>query len=438
MSWTEDLPVWTTPVLHLTSQLFFPAALLVAVLGQQLWGIRLAVSRAVAWSLLTAILVGAYVGIVSLLGALFPGVTDGFERVAATAAIAAAIGPVLRFVQRRVDHLVHGESREPIRAVDRVGRGVDVTGSPEDLLSGVLDELVSSLRLRGASIEVAGRNAPVTKQASSGDAHGPDELVTPLVLDDELIGSLTVWPRPGERLDATTRRALSALAPTIAIATRLTTTAVELVDSRARLSTARDAERSALRRELHDGLGPAIAGVGYGLRAARNLIATDPDAAATLLDTLAGEVEARVEDVRMLARELVPPALVESGLPAALAELAERYRLGGFEVDLDIGEAIPALPQPTASALYGIAVEGVRNASRHSGSTGCVVGIRLDSDALVLSVDDSGTGIADDASTGVGLQSMRERADAIGARLTISNPPAGGTSVTVRLDRVPT
>ena len=83
-------PAEFTPLMHLGSQLFFPAALLVAVLGQQLWGLRLAVDRTVAWSLLTALLIAGYVGLVGLSGLLVPGVDDGVGRVVVTALIAAA------------------------------------------------------------------------------------------------------------------------------------------------------------------------------------------------------------------------------------------------------------------------------------------------------------------------------------------------------------
>ena len=241
--------------------------------------------------------------------------------------MAAAIGPLRRFVQRRVDHLIHGEAREPMRMVGRIGRGIDASGTPTELLVGVLDDLVTSLRLNGAMIDVD-ESGGAGLQATIGDVSGDDELVLPLVLDEQLVGALTVWPRPGERLDGQTERALAALVPTVAVAAKLASTAEALSHSRARIAVARDEERRALRRELHDGLGPALAGVTYGLMAARNLMTTDPAAAGALLDQMVAELDARIEDVRTLARELVPPVLLEEGLPAALGELAERHRLG--------------------------------------------------------------------------------------------------------------
>jgi signal transduction histidine kinase len=432
-TWFDFLPPETTPILHLLSQLFFPAALLVAVLGQQLWGLRLAVSRTIAWSLLTALLIAGYAGLIAISGLLIPGVTDGVEQVAVTAILAAAIEPVRRFVQRRVDHLVHGDSNEPIRVVGRVGQSIGAGGTPAELLGGVLDDLVTSLRLRGAAIDVVGTTS-TQRQAVTGDISGADELLVPLVLDDELVGSLHLWPRPGERIDGQTERTIAALTPLVAVAARLAATAVALTESRSQLATARVEERRALRRELHDGLGPALAGVGYGLQATRNLLDVDPTRAGPLLDRMIEELDARVEDVRSLARDLVPPTLLDAGLPAALAELAERQRLTGLSVELDVTD-LPPLSTDVATTLYGIIVEAVRNVVRHASATACrISAIHTTDGRLRLSVSDDGVGIDPDAPSGVGTQSMRERAEAIGGRLSIESAPIGGTTVAIVLD----
>ncbi|HWL45595.1 MAG TPA: sensor histidine kinase [Ilumatobacter sp.] len=433
--WTDFLPPNATPITHLASQLFYPGALLVAVLGQRLWGLRLAASRALAWSLLTGGLVAGYVSLIALSGLVFPGVTSGVEQVAVTALLAGAIEPLRRFVQRRVDHLVHGEGTEPIRVVGRVGRSIGAGGSPDQLLTGVLDDLVASLRLRGAHIEAEGMGSDL-HQVAVGDTTGGDELMVPLALDDEPVGRLHLWPRHGERIDGQTERTVAALAPLVAVATRLAATAVALTESRSRLATARDEERRALRRELHDGLGPALAGVGYGLQATRNLLDTNPEVAATLLDRLIGELDARVADVRSLARELVPPVLLEDGLPAALAELAERQRMTGLTVDLDLDVGdLPELGTQLATSLYAVAVEALRNVVRHAGATACRISLTAPGPSRVrLAIADDGVGIGPDAAPGVGTQSMRERADSMGAELAIGAAPGGGTLVEMRVD----
>ena len=91
----------------------------------------------------------------------------------------------------------------------------------------MLDDLVTSLRLNGATIDVNETGGAVHR-ATIGDVSGDDELVLPLVLDEQLVGALTVWPRPGERLDGQTERALAALVPTVAVAAKLASTAEAL------------------------------------------------------------------------------------------------------------------------------------------------------------------------------------------------------------------
>ena len=421
-AWTDWMPVWFTPSLHLVSQLFFPGALLVAVLGQRLWGLHIAVSRAVGWSLLTATILVGYVALVAAIGVLLPDLSDGVERVVAAALVAAAVDPVRRFVQRRVDRLVHGDAREPLAAVARVGGRLASARDPELLLSSLLHGVIDSLRLAGASIDVIDSGQPGI--LTVGVVGGADDVSLPLLFDDELVGALTVSPRPGERLDQRTRRALDSLVPTLAVAAVLAVNVHELAESRARLVSARDEERRVIRRELHDGFGPALAGIGYGLSAVRNLLHSDPAAADELLQRLGQEIDARVEDVRTLARDLVPPVLLELGLAAALHELAERHRGSGtaFEVVIDDGVDVPAA---MATTLYGLLAEAVRNVVRHAGATRCSISVHTDRDVVVAEVRDDGVGFDEDSVTGVGLQSMRERAHALGGRLDIEHPASG-------------
>lgn len=421
-TWTDWLPVWFTPSLHLGSQLFFPGALLVAVLGQQLWGLRIAVSRAVGWSLLTAALLVGYVGLAAAIGLVLPDLSDGVGRVVSAALVAAAVDPVRRFVQRRVDRLVHGDAREPLDAVARVGGRLASARDPQLLLTSLLHGVVDSLRLAGAAIDVTDAGHPGV--LTVGRVGGSDDVALPLLFDEELIGALTVTPRPGERLDQRTLRALDSLVPTLAVAAVLAVKVNELAESRDRLLSARDEERRAIRRELHDGFGPALAGIGYGLSAARNILRSDPAAADELLARLGHELDGRVEEVRTLARDLVPPALVELGLVAALRELAERHRASGvaFEVVTDDGLDVPT---DLATTLYGLIAEATRNVVRHADASRCTLSVRADRGRLVVEVADDGVGFDADAVTGVGLQSMRERAHALGGRLEIDHGATG-------------
>lgn len=95
------------------------------------------------------------------------------------------------------------------------------------------------------------------------------------------------------------------------------------------------------------------------------------------------------------------------------------------EVDGDLS----ALPQEVASTAYRIAAEALTNVARHSGASTCHVELRLDHDRLEVHVCDDGQGMAGAQHTGVGVESMRRRAAAVGGRFTIGPSHPSGTDV---------
>jgi signal transduction histidine kinase len=455
--WVEGLPVAFTPLLHLSSQLFFPAAVLVAVLRQRLWGLDLVVSRALLWALLTAAVVASYFVAVA---ALSPWLArDRAPEVLATALVAAGFQPARAWLQRRVDRLVRGDAANPLRAVPRAGT-IGARGDAEETLAGLAGGLATSLRLGSVAIEVP---APATGGRHDGlpGEDGPDglrtvarvgspvgeQVVVPLVSPHGPIGRLVVTARPGERLDNRSRASLDDVGPVVATTVELAATTRALGRSRRRLAAARDEERRSLRRELHDGLGPALAGINLGLQAARNQLATDPALAAQLLDRISTELEGRVEEVRGLARGLLPPALGELGLEPALEGMAERYAVTGLSVGLAVEpDAVAQVPPEVADSVYAIVSEAVRNVHRHAGATSCVVAIRqgpglevtgigdaVPAGGLIVTISDDGGGLEEGTPLGVGLVSMRERAEGLGGTLAMTRSPLGGAQVEVRV-----
>ncbi|MFP5325974.1 MAG: sensor histidine kinase, partial [Acidimicrobiia bacterium] len=98
----------------------------------------------------------------------------------------------------------------------------------------------------------------------------------------------------------------------------------------------------------------------------------------------------------------------------------------GLEVDLDAPVALPDLPAAVEVAAYRIVQEALTNAARHSGAGTVKVNVDLECDgALIVAIKDDGGGLPDRISPGVGLTSMRERAEDIGGSLTISSDPSG-------------
>ncbi|WP_344599996.1 sensor histidine kinase [Streptomyces glaucus] len=425
---TERAVVLFTPLAHLASQAFFPAAVLVAVLRQRLWGIDLAVSRTLVWSLLTGMLVGGYVLVVAVLGLALP--EDGTAvRVVATAALAAGTQPARGWLQRRVDRLVHGEGTAP--TLSRVGRHLGSAANDEEALTGMAASLAGSLNL--GSVRVLDVRGEPLAAVADPSGHGTDGIEMPLMVRGRLVGTLSVTARPGERFDRRARTSLEEVAQVVATAVHLAAVTRALRESRDRLAAARDDERRALRRELHDRIGPALAGIGLGLAAARNLLPDGSDAAGALLVRLRAEAEACAEDVRVLARDLVPPVLAELGLAGAVKELVMRYEADGLAVTVR-DDGVGDVPPRVAGAAYAIVAEAVRNVARHAGARTCAVelaGGRM----LTAVVEDDGCGMGGELRPGVGTSSARERAEEVGGTVEWG-PGAGGRGTRVVL-RVP-
>ncbi|BAL90505.1 putative two-component system sensor kinase [Actinoplanes missouriensis 431] len=424
-----------TPVLQLTAQAFFPAAILAVVLRQRLWGVDVAVSRTLVWSLLTAGAITAYVLITQAVVLLAP-LPGGTAGAVAAGVLAVAVFPARAWLQTRIDHLVRGPSARPGAAAERLAQriGTDAAGP----VAGALEAIRESLRLHSVRLETG----EVVQEI--GVSGGP-ALTVGLSLGGVPAGRLTVTGAPGERLDDRTRKDLGMLAGPVAAVAQLAVRTGELASARARTTAARVEERRLLRRELHDRLGPTLVGIGLTVQGARNLVDAGRTAeAAETLDLLRVELDRSAEDVRTLARALLPPSLERHGLGVALTELAER--LSGPEPDpavrAEITGEVAGLTPEVAAGLYGIAAEALVNARRHAGASAVRVGVAVDASGVVLEIVDDGRGIAEDAEPGVGLRSMRERAEELGGTLTAgpvsrgSSPAGSGARTLVRTGTV--
>lgn len=418
------IPVWVTPVLHLASQAVYPAAVLVAVLRGRMWGLQLAVSRTVLAGLMTVTLTTTYVVVTWLVTRVEPG--SGLGQLVGAAAVAVAVQPARLWLERRVHRLVHGTAATPEHVVRRLGSHLSLEGSAEALLGGLAEDVGTAMRLESVTLAVPGGDDVVWGTPSGAP------VTVPLRHRGEEVGAMVVTLPGGESLGAAGQHTLSDLANVVATAVAVTRAARDVEEARQRLASARLAERRVIRREIHDGLGPSLAGLRLGLRGARNLLDTDPAAAAELLGTLQDELDQRVADVRTLSHSLLPPVLDELGLGAALHELAARYAEDGLEVRLDLHHDDVADPQ-VAAAAYGIIGEALVNVSRHSGASVCTVRTTSAAGVLEVLVSDAGRGIGEQARAGVGSRSMRERAEEQGGRLEIHSRLGAGTTVQATL-----
>jgi signal transduction histidine kinase len=251
----------------------------------------------------------------------------------------------------------------------------------------------------------------------------------------ETVGWLAVLPRAGEpSLEARDVELLSVIADQAAPAIAALRLREQLQLARQSLVSAREQERLRLRRELHDGLGATLAGVRLQVESAQAIAA---DSATTgLLASASVGVAHAVAEVRSLTENLRPPALDELGLARALQLLAERHATPALRVDTEVG-ALPAIEPAVEVAAYRIVAEALTNVGRHSGARQASLRVVADEAHLVVQVVDDGRGLharSDRGGTGLGLASMRTRAEEIGGRMVVAPGPDGaGTSVRAEL-----
>ncbi|WP_067828928.1 sensor histidine kinase [Actinomadura kijaniata] len=199
--------------------------------------------------------------------------------------------------------------------------------------------------------------------------------------------------------------------------------------SRERILAAREEERRRLRHDLHDGLGPTLAGLAHSLDAARLTLADDPQRLDPVLTDLRDRLAVAVGEIREMAHGLRPPALDDLGLVGAIEALAtdccER-------VDVRFDGPPENLPAAVEVAAYRIAAEAVANIRRHSRARAASILLSRDGD-LRLTVTDSGVGLPETRRTGRGLPAMREWAAEVGGDFMITSRPGGGVVVSARL-----
>jgi signal transduction histidine kinase len=200
-----------------------------------------------------------------------------------------------------------------------------------------------------------------------------------------------------------------------------------------RVVEAQERERRRLAIELHDETGQSLAAVLMGLRRLEE--SGDPAAVKATVEELRATVVNAVQELRALAVELRPKALDDFGLAAALERLVDTYsRRTGLTVDSHLGGLESRLPEPVESALYRIAQEALTNIAKHAGASTVSVVTRRDGARLTMIVEDNGTGF--EASTpgeGLGLVSMRERAELLGGSLQVESSAGHGTTLVVEV-----
>ncbi|HLO28897.1 MAG TPA: histidine kinase [Anaerolineales bacterium] len=418
-----------------------------SILRYRLWDIDIIINRALVYGALTASVIGIYVLMVGTLGVLMQSSVNWLVSILATGLIAVLAQPLRDRLQRGVNRMMYGERDDPVTVLSRLGQQLETALAPEAVLPSLVETIAQTLKLPYVAIELKQENRVETQPINApsltiSTGHKQSEVICfPLVYQGEIVGQLLVAPRAlDERFSPMDRHLLENIARQAGMAAHAVSITKELQEARQSLVTVIEEERRRLRRDLHDGLGPALASQGLKLAAAKQLFKSDPDTAQSLLDQVMTQNQETVGSVRRLVYGLRPAVLDERGLAEAIRDHVWQGSDEGQGLRLEVGELpddLQSLPAAVEVAAYRIALEALTNIIRHAHAKYCSVRFTKNGDgwtkSLQIEIVDDGIGLPREQRAGIGLRSMRERAEELGGTLTVEPALPGGTRLVAML-----
>jgi two-component system, NarL family, sensor kinase len=400
----------------------------IGIMRYRLYDIDIIVNRTIAWGVLTALVIGLYVVSVGFFQRVFAGGSTA-GALLATGVVAVAFQPLRERIQRSVNQLVYGYRDQPEMVLRELSRSLGSGTPPEGALVSLASTLGRTLRLPAVLLEVDG--APELTAVYGPGARGSLIEAASASNGGTMLRVLAA-PRRGSTLTARDRLLLAGIAPSLAATAESLRLQHALDSARVRAVSALAEAQRRMRRELHDGLGPVLAGLRLTIGTARRIAGSDLAAADAMLADAQDDAKSAAEDVRRLAHDLRPPALDDLGLIAALRDRLERLVPQDCLLDLNAVDAPDQLPAAVEVAAYRICCEAVLNVARHARARHCDVTLRADGSTLALTVADDGVGFRP-GTAGIGLRSLRERAEELSGAVEIGARAGGGTLVEARL-----
>lgn len=411
-------------VLDVVAAALLAAQLTATVLGRRPRTVAAVVRQTFVYTVLT-VLVGGLAVLVAAVLRTFGEDQPDFAVAAIAGGTALAVHPLRLRFGRGVDRLLYGDLHDPYRALQRLAEQTHAAPDADAVLTGMAASVAASLRVPWSQVEAGGHVGSWGERSGGGEPTSVD-----LTSGATGIGTITVSPGPARRLGTDELGLLADLGRHGGVAVQAVLLTESVRAGRQRLVVAREEERRRLRRDLHDGVGPTLAGLTMQLGAVRPLVRSDPDAVVDRLGILQEAARGALEAVRRLSHGLRPPALDELGLGGALRRLADSL---GLQVRFTEDDVPPRLPAAVEVAVYLIAAEALHNVVRHAGTREVELAMRVEDDEVMLRVHDAGAGVTGPQDPGIGWVTMRERADELGGTVHVESAPGRGTTVTARL-----
>ncbi len=206
---------------------------------------------------------------------------------------------------------------------------------------------------------------------------------------------------------------------------------------------AQEMERQRIARELHDGAGQILTGLGLGLAAVSESVKSNPELAGQQLQTIRGLSGDALEELRRIIKDLRPAVLDDLGLvPALSGHIEEFQQRTGVSASLAVeGKRVRLLPE-VETVIFRIAQEALNNVAKHANARHCVVDLLFGEDMLQLTICDDGRGfdpavwLSDEVEPprgAWGLLGIQERVALVGGSFEIESQPGAGATIRVRV-----
>ena len=412
-------PGWVSAGVGIAGLVGIPIGISVATLRHDLYDVDKALSRAVAWGLVTVTLIGIYAASVITAGVLL-GRESATAAAAATALAALTLSPLRHRLQHAIDRRLYPQRRAALAALDRLYRDAGAgRAQPEDLQSVLRttlrdEDLLVGFRRPGAEGYVDPR----------GEAMLVHDRAMPVMLSGEPIGVLVPGSGgPSRELLREVAGRATTMIEVVRLRLELAEALREVEASRARLVQIGYVERRRLERDLHDGAQQRLVSLGMALRVAQRHIADGTVDLHGLLDESVAELGTAVAELRQIAHGLRPTSL-DDGLQAAVGRLIQSVPVT-VEMELEAG----SLPDDVATTAYFVISEAVTNAVKHANASRIGLRVSRTDGKVVVQVRDDGKGgaVLDERSA------LADRVAALGGSLLVDSPAGRGTIVEATL-----
>jgi signal transduction histidine kinase len=206
----------------------------------------------------------------------------------------------------------------------------------------------------------------------------------------------------------------------------------DYADTLERLTISR--ERNRVARELHDTLAHTMSGLSVQLETTKTYLGINPEVAGTLLEKALVITREGLDEIRRALKALRARPLDDLGFIQAVRQLCESAaERGNLEMDLVLPEQVE-LPPGVEQNIYRIAQEAIENVVQHANAKHLWVRLLINQGNLSLTIRDDGLGLTPtEASDHFGLSGMRERAQLLGAGLTVESHLGQGTTIQLKM-----